>query len=78
MQAPFTPEKLAAQATVYAELLDACVSSKACKAFVLWGFTDKYSWVPGSFPGFGSALIFGSAYEPKPAYWSLLETLRRH
>jgi endo-1,4-beta-xylanase len=37
----------------------------------MWGFTDKESWVPGAFPGWGAALVFDAAYQAKPAHVSL-------
>ncbi|MPZ22504.1 MAG: 1,4-beta-xylanase [Dehalococcoidia bacterium] len=72
---PVSSQDLVAQATVFRELLKACLDEEACKVFVLWGFTDKFSWIPTSYPGFGTALIFDEFYEPKPAYWSLMEAL---
>lgn len=65
---PATGAALLQQATAYRNALDACVEQPACTAFVLWGFTDRYSWVPGFFDGMGDALIFDSEYEPKIAY----------
>jgi hypothetical protein len=41
----------------------------------MWGFTDKYSWIPGFFSGFGDALIFDVNYQPKPAYSAMLSAL---
>jgi endo-1,4-beta-xylanase len=38
---------------------------------VLWGFTDRDSWIPGSFPGFGAAHPFDASFRPKPAYDAL-------
>jgi len=35
-------------------------------------FTDRYSWIPGFFPGYGAALIFDENYQAKPAYDALL------
>ena len=75
MQLPVTPEKLATQANVYAEILKACLAQPACRAFQMWGFTDGHSWVPSSFPGYGAALIFDEAYQPKPAYDALAQGL---
>ena len=34
---------LAVQARVYASMLHACLSVRVCTAFVMWGFTDRYS-----------------------------------
>jgi endo-1,4-beta-xylanase len=63
-------DRLAAQAKVYAELLNACLGVKACTAFVMWGFTDAHSWRAGNEP-----LIFDSGYKAKPAYDALMHTL---
>lgn len=63
------------QANLYRELLDVCLAAENCTAFVMWGFTDRYSWIPAFFPGFDHALIFDKAYRPKPAYFALREAL---
>jgi len=68
-------QQLARQADIYRELMDVCVSAKGCTAFVTWGFTDRYSWIPASHPGWGSALIFDEDYRPKPAYDALRAAL---
>ena len=75
---PVTEEQLEAQAAVYGDMLRVCLSSESCTAFVLWGFTDNYSWVPGFFPGYGSALIFDEDYEPKPACEALEKVIVSH
>lgn len=75
IRGPVDDAALARQAEVYAQLLGVCLDEPSCTAFVLWGFTDRYSWVPDTFPGQGSALIFDEAYEPKPAYDALRQTL---
>ncbi len=72
---PITEEKLAAQAQVYRDILGACLAAKNCEAFVLWGFTDLYSWIPTAYPGTGAALIFDESYRPKPAYNALRDLL---
>jgi hypothetical protein len=33
-----------------------------------WQYTDKYQWVPGVFPGEGSAALWDETFQPKPAY----------
>jgi endo-1,4-beta-xylanase len=75
MQLPATDAKLAAEATVYANILAAVLNQPACYAFQMWGFTDKYSWIPGAYPGYGAALILDAAYNPKPAYDALAAEL---
>ncbi len=75
---PATPDKLAAQAKVYRDMMRACLSVSACKHFTLWGFTDRYSWIPEAFPGLGAALIFDEQMRPKPSYQALVEALAVH
>ncbi len=72
---PVTQDKLDTQANVYREIMSACLSEAACEAFVMWGFTDKYSWVPWFFEGYNAALLFDDQYQPKPAYFALMEIL---
>ncbi|MEM2248574.1 MAG: endo-1,4-beta-xylanase [Candidatus Bathyarchaeia archaeon] len=71
-------EDLIKQAEIYRDILKVCLSADNCKAFVMWGFTDKYSWIPGSFSGYGAALIFDESYTPKPAYYYIAATLIEH
>jgi endo-1,4-beta-xylanase len=52
-----------------------CLSQPNIKALVLWGFTDKSSWIPIFVKGAGAALIFDEQYKPKPAYEALSEEL---
>lgn len=66
---------LAAQAKLYGELAAICVQQPNCKVFQTWGFTDKYSWIPGAFQGWGWALPFDASYQKKPAYTSILNAL---
>ena len=66
--APPTPASLQLQATIYGDMLAACRQASNCKTFVLWGFTDKFSWIPVFFPGFGHATILDGNYGKKPAY----------
>ena len=74
-----TPQqKLAAQATIYGDVITACLTQPACDGFGLWGFTDKYSWVYGltghAYPA-EAPLIFDPEYRPKPAYDALQQAL---
>jgi endo-1,4-beta-xylanase len=71
-----TAASLAAQAQAYKDLINVCLAQKACTAFQTWGFTDKYSWIPSFFTGYGWALPFDQNYAKKPAYTSLLTTLQ--
>jgi endo-1,4-beta-xylanase len=60
---------------VYDNVLEACLNVSRCKELTTWGFTDRYNWVPKSFPGYGRALPFDSSYHSKPAFNSLLARL---
>jgi endo-1,4-beta-xylanase len=64
--------RLAAQAQVYHDMLSACLAVKACEAFVMWGFTDRYTWIPAATGHPDSPLIFDENYRPKPAYTALV------
>jgi len=70
-------DNLAAQGSVYGATIDACLAQPRCKALTTWGFTDRYSWIPGAFPGFGRALLFDQFFAPKPAYRALQDALAR-
>ncbi|MEW2121161.1 endo-1,4-beta-xylanase [Streptomyces sp. NPDC005474] len=60
--------KLATQAAYFRGLLDACVQARRCTSFTVWGFSDKYSWVPGVFEGQGAATLMDETYGRKPAF----------
>ncbi len=67
---------LAAQAATYSRILTICLQTPACTALQTWGFTDKYSWIPGFFTGFGAALPFDVLYQPKPAVAAMINTFQ--
>ena len=70
-----TWEQLDRQATDYRRALEACLGVERCTSFTIWGFTDRYSWVPVFFSGQGFANVFTADYKRKPAYFALLDTL---
>jgi endo-1,4-beta-xylanase len=66
------------QAEVYRHVMATCLQSSRCTALQMWGFTDKYSWIPGFTKGKkGAALPWSETYERKPAYYAMVEELRR-
>jgi endo-1,4-beta-xylanase len=75
MVLPADAEKLARQADYFRGLLDACLSTRSCKSFTVWGYTDKYSWVPGVFTGQGAATLMDENFVTKPAYAAVGEGL---
>ena len=72
---PTTAEKLNQQAESYRDIINFCLSEPNVKALVMWGYTDKYSWIPGFIQGWGDALILDANYQPKPAYVALKDVL---
>jgi endo-1,4-beta-xylanase len=68
---PMDNPKIQAQAQGYSVLMQACLLVRRCNSYTVWGFTDKYQWVPGVFPGQGSAAIYTETYVAKPAYRAL-------
>ena len=75
MAMPSDPVKLQAQANVYRSLLRACLLTPRCLSFTVWGYTDKYSWVPGWFEGEGAADILDENFAAKPADRALRDDL---
>lgn len=55
MTLPATPALLAQQKKDYETVISACNAVKGCIGVTLWDFTDKFSWVPGTFAGQGAA-----------------------
>jgi endo-1,4-beta-xylanase len=74
---PDSPAAQQQQALAYSDVINLCLNQPNCKALVMWGFTDKYSWIPGAVPGWGDALIYDSNYQAKPAYFSLQTVLEQ-
>lgn len=69
-------ERLRVQGYIYQDMLETCMDAGKCDSFVMWGFTDAYSWIPQFTGNPDAPLIFDEEYEPKPAYRRLMETLR--
>ncbi|MFE0800414.1 endo-1,4-beta-xylanase [Streptomyces sp. NPDC058812] len=64
------------QADYYQRALSACLAVEDCNSFTIWGFTDKYSWVPVFFQGEGSATVMTGDFGRKPAFHALRSTLQ--
>ena len=70
------PDDLIREASIYRDVVRACLNSRGCTAIQTWGFTDKYSWIGSHSHGArGQGLPFDRAYHPKPAYHAVLEEL---
>jgi endo-1,4-beta-xylanase len=75
IQTPRDSTKDATQATYYRNVVTACLAVPACAGITIWGFTDKYSWVPDVFSGEGAALLWDANYATKPAYTAVHDAL---
>lgn len=73
---PATAESLAEQARNYQELLGVALEFSQLHSWTLWGFSDRHSWVPRTFHGYGAALPWDEHYEAKPALEALRKALR--
>ena len=61
------------QAAVYGAVLGACLALKEhCDAFMVWGFSDRYTWLPTKAPN-----LYTADYRAKPAYYALREVLQQ-
>ncbi|KAM3075594.1 hypothetical protein ACMFMG_007730 [Clarireedia jacksonii] len=66
---------LTQQATDYSNVVSACLSVNGCIGITVWDFIDKYSWIPGTFPGEGDADLWFANYTKHPAYYSVVNVL---
>ncbi|WP_406098880.1 endo-1,4-beta-xylanase [Streptomyces sp. NBC_01013] len=68
MQLPADAAKTATQSSYYQQVTEACLAVERCVGITVWDYTDKYSWVPGTFPGEGAANLYDEDLRPKSAY----------
>ena len=77
---PVDTAHAALQRDAYKTLMSICLAQPNCKNFFTWGVNDAQSWVPGSFSGFGSALLFDNTttngeFTRKSSYLGVQEAL---
>ena len=72
---PADSNEINTQNQYYTNIINACLGNTACAGVTIWGFTDKYSWVPDTFGGEGQALIYDANYNQKPAYTAVHNAL---
>jgi endo-1,4-beta-xylanase len=76
MQNPRDATKDTTQATYFRNMVNACLGVGArCNQITFWGFTDRFSWVPDTFPSECCALLYDQDYNPKPAYTAVHDAL---
>ncbi|KAF2458621.1 putative xylanase 2 [Lineolata rhizophorae] len=75
MNMPDSQQKLEQQADAYARMTGACMAVERCVGITVWGVSDRYSWVPQTFDGEGSALLWDQNYQKKPAYQAVMDAI---
>lgn len=70
-----TQAQLEQQADYYRRVTEAALAVDGCDSLTLWGVLDKYSWVPGTFPGEGAATVLWDDFTRKPAYFAVQDAL---
>jgi len=69
-----TEKGISQHAKIYGELMKAALAY-GCTAYITWGVSDKYSWIPSFFGGYGYGLLFDEKYQPKPAALAVHDVL---
>ncbi|KAK1764966.1 glycoside hydrolase superfamily [Phialemonium atrogriseum] len=72
---PASAAQLATQGNDFANVVGSCLDVAGCVGITVWGLSDKYSWVPDSFPGAGAALLYDNNLGKKPAWTSVSSVL---
>ncbi|KAI5122832.1 hypothetical protein M0805_003127 [Coniferiporia weirii] len=72
MTLPATEALLEQQAKDYESVISACHAVPGCIGVTIWDYTDKYSWVPASFPGQGAACPWDQNLKKKLAYGGII------
>ncbi|WP_328722814.1 endo-1,4-beta-xylanase [Streptomyces sp. NBC_00247] len=75
MQLPSDTAKSDTQAAYYRQVVEACLAVERCVGITVWDYTDKYSWVPSTFPGQGAANLYDENLLPKPAHGAVRTAL---
>ncbi|MFT3894525.1 MAG: endo-1,4-beta-xylanase [Anaerolineales bacterium] len=83
---PGTPEeKVEIQKKLYADAMTACINSQVCTLFATWGISDLNSWISSKDSQWvykthtpdAAPLLFDAEYQPKPAYYSVMDVLKK-
>lgn len=76
LKLPADGAMLARQGEEYRALMNVFLKNPTCcTAFLTWGITDTYSWIPQFFKGYGAALPFDENNALKPAGKGLRDAL---
>ena len=74
---PGDEEIFSRQAADYQRVLEVCLDIEGCTAFIVWGVSDRFTWIRDWDGGNAEAkpLLFTDDYEAKPAYYAIANTL---
>jgi endo-1,4-beta-xylanase len=75
LETPPSQAGLRTQADDYATVVGDCLAVARCTSITVWQISDRDSWIPGTFPGQGAALLFDEDFARKPAYDAALAAL---
>lgn len=78
MRLPQDAAKYRTQTDYYARVTQACMAVDRCVGITIWDYTDKYSWVPGTFGGEGNACLWDADLRPKTALLDAVRTALGH
>lgn len=65
------------QGHLYRQFMDVFLEAKNMGEFMIWGVSDKYSWLDGQ-QGKTNGLVWDRSFKAKPAYDSLMASLKAH
>lgn len=88
---PDSSAKQQVAALAWARVAQSCINVSRCVGITIWvgsssvgilpllifsqGVKDGYSWVPSTFNGEGSALLWNDSFQKKPAYTAFIDVL---
>jgi endo-1,4-beta-xylanase len=73
---PSEPDRLTVQATRYRRVVETCLAVRACDTINVWGVDDGHTWLDGLLGPGTDPLLFDRSFQPKPAYFAVLDALR--
>ena len=65
------------QGHIYRQFMDVFLEEPNMGEFVIWGLSDAHSWLDGQ-QGKTQGLLYDKQYKPKPAYDSIMVSLKAH
>ena len=60
---------------MYRRVIETCLAAPNCTAFLTWGLTDRYSWIPDFTGNPDMPLLFDLEGRPKPAFQAVRQAL---